>query len=95
MEACLKVQIFMDSFKPLFCCVMDAFSAQRRYPAVHGQVDCIVERDMHCWKPIPLCPGIKHCIVILKSPLLSSDRLKHSLLNNEWDRAGMARKVAP
>ncbi|GFR20838.1 hypothetical protein TNCT_404321 [Trichonephila clavata] len=32
------LKIFMDSFKPLFCCVDGCISAQRRYPAVHGQV---------------------------------------------------------
>ncbi|GFR29420.1 hypothetical protein TNCT_566771 [Trichonephila clavata] len=45
MEACVARQspkIFMDSFKPLFVVWMDAFSAQRRYPAVHGQVGGIV-----------------------------------------------------
>ncbi|GFQ80973.1 hypothetical protein TNCT_287281 [Trichonephila clavata] len=59
---------------------MDAFSAQRRYPAVHGQVGGIVllsKETCTVGKPIPLCPGdLKHCIVILKGPLLSSDRLK-------------------
>ncbi|GFQ92137.1 hypothetical protein TNCT_124911 [Trichonephila clavata] len=49
---------------------MDAFSAQRRYPAVHGQVGGIVllsRETCTVGKPIPLCPGdLKHCIVILK-----------------------------
>ncbi|GFQ91308.1 hypothetical protein TNCT_89311 [Trichonephila clavata] len=46
---------------------MDAFSAQRRYPAVHGQVGGIVllsKETCTVGKPIPLCPGdLKHCIV--------------------------------
>ncbi|GFQ81003.1 hypothetical protein TNCT_287431 [Trichonephila clavata] len=40
---------------------MDAFSAQRRYPAVHGQVGAIVllsKETCTVGKPIPLCPGI-------------------------------------
>ncbi|GFR20633.1 hypothetical protein TNCT_403411 [Trichonephila clavata] len=52
MEACvaLKVTNIHGQFKPLFVVWMDAFSAQRRYPAVHGQVGGIVllSRDMHC-----------------------------------------------
>ncbi|GFQ82499.1 hypothetical protein TNCT_361401 [Trichonephila clavata] len=49
---------------------MDAFSAQRRYPAVHGQVGGIVllsKETCTVGKQFPLCPGdLKHCIVILK-----------------------------
>ncbi|GFQ73322.1 hypothetical protein TNCT_433231 [Trichonephila clavata] len=63
---------------------MDAFSAQRSYPAVHGQVGGIVllsKETCTVGKPIPLCPGdLENCIVILKSPLLSSDRLKTQLV---------------
>ncbi|GFQ80996.1 hypothetical protein TNCT_287381 [Trichonephila clavata] len=45
MEACVARQvlkIFMDSFKPLFCCVDGCIFCSGRYPAVHGQVGGIV-----------------------------------------------------
>ncbi|GFR32105.1 hypothetical protein TNCT_719661 [Trichonephila clavata] len=73
----------MDSFNHCYVVWMDAFSAQRRYPAVHGQVGGIVllsKETCTVGKPIPLCPGdLKHCIVILKRSLLSSDTLKTQL----------------
>ncbi|GFQ83298.1 hypothetical protein TNCT_663811 [Trichonephila clavata] len=70
---------------------MDAFSAQRRYPAVHGQVGGIVllsKETCTVGKPIPLCPGdLKHCIVILKRSSVVQRHIKNTaLLNNEWDR---------
>ncbi|GFR08563.1 hypothetical protein TNCT_304701 [Trichonephila clavata] len=55
------LKIFMDSLNHCFVVWMDAFSAQRRYPAVHGQVGGIVllsKETCTVGKPIPLCPGI-------------------------------------
>ncbi|GFR00148.1 hypothetical protein TNCT_403801 [Trichonephila clavata] len=80
---------------------MDAFSAQRRYPAVHGQVGGIVllsKETCTVGKPIPLCPGdLKHCIVILKRSSVVQRHIKNTaLLNNEWDRGrDGSEKVAP
>ncbi|GFQ91705.1 hypothetical protein TNCT_467911 [Trichonephila clavata] len=80
---------------------MDAFSAQRRYPAVHGQVGGIVllsRETCTVGKPIPLCPGdLKHCIVILKRSSVVQRHIKNTaLLNNEWDRGrDGSEKVAP
>ncbi|GFQ95420.1 hypothetical protein TNCT_26281 [Trichonephila clavata] len=69
----LLVKVLKYSWTVLNHCFvvwMDAFSAQRRYPAVHGQVGGIVllsRETCTVGKPIPLCPGdLKHCIVILK-----------------------------
>ncbi|GFQ70950.1 hypothetical protein TNCT_566081 [Trichonephila clavata] len=73
MEACCLSKSLKYSWTVLNHCFvvwMDAFSAQRRYPAVHGQVEGIVllsKETCTVGKPIPLCPGdLKHCIVILK-----------------------------
>ncbi|GFQ76993.1 hypothetical protein TNCT_94001 [Trichonephila clavata] len=80
---------------------MDAFSAQRRYPAVHGQVGGIVllsKETCTVGKPIPLCPGdLKHCIVILKRSSVVQRHIKNTaLLNNEWDAwQGWLRKGCP
>ncbi|GFR20644.1 hypothetical protein TNCT_403461 [Trichonephila clavata] len=98
MEACVAHQvlkIFMDRFKPLFCCVMDAFSA----PKVSccpwtGWRHCMLSRESTVGNQFHCVRDLKHCIVILKRSSVSSDRLKHTLLNNEWDRGRMARKVA-
>ncbi|GFQ72586.1 hypothetical protein TNCT_443651 [Trichonephila clavata] len=60
----LLVKVLKYSWTVLNHCFvvwMDAFSAQRRYPAVHGQVGGIVllsRETCTVGKPIPLCPGI-------------------------------------
>ncbi|GFQ72578.1 hypothetical protein TNCT_443621 [Trichonephila clavata] len=69
---------------------MDAFSAQRRYPAVHGQVGGIVllSRETCTVETYSIVSrDLKHCIVILKRSSVVQRHIKNTaLLNNEWDR---------
>ncbi|GFQ91786.1 hypothetical protein TNCT_670521 [Trichonephila clavata] len=52
---------------------------------------------MHCWKTNSIVSrDLKHCIVILKRSSVVQRHIKNTaLLNNEWDRAGMAPKRLP
>ncbi|GFR20867.1 hypothetical protein TNCT_404451 [Trichonephila clavata] len=67
MEACVARQIlkiFMDSFKPLFCCVDGCIFCSEKVSCCPWTGWRLVSRDMHVGKPF-------HCVRDLNTALLS------------------------